>query len=73
MSDDKTVDGRIGKSDIKAKLEQIRDEVDKGAEEARPVAIGAAAVAVVVVIALAYVAGRRRGRKGRTVVEVRRV
>lgn len=64
---------RVGRTDIEAKLRQIRQEVDRSTEAAKPMALAAAGAAVVVVLGLAYLAGRRRGRKGRTVVEVRRV
>lgn len=64
---------RVGRSDIEAKLRQIRQEVDRSTEAAKPAAFAVAGAAVVVVLGLAYLAGRRRGRKGRTVVEVRRV
>jgi hypothetical protein len=47
--------------------------VDRTTEAAKPVAAMVVGAAAVVVIGLVYLAGRRRGRKGRTVVEVRRV
>ena len=63
----------IERSDIENKLRQIRQEVDNGAEAAKPIAIAVAGVAALALVTVAYLAGRRRGRKGRTVVEVRRV
>ena len=63
----------IERSDIEQKLRQIRGEVERGTEAARPIGLAAAGVATLALVALAYLAGRRRGRKGRTVVEVRRV
>ena len=68
-----TTTSKIGRSDIEAKLRQLRDQVDRTAESTLPVATVAGAVAAVVVLAGAYLLGRRRGRKNRTVVEVRRV
>jgi hypothetical protein len=65
--------GNITKEDLRAKLEQIRNEADRAGEAAKPTAMVVAAAAVVAVAALAYLMGRRRGRKNRTVVEVRRV
>ena len=64
---------RVGRPDIEAKLRQIRQEVDRTTEAAKPVALMVAGAAVFAVVGLAYLMGRRRGRKGRTVVEVRRV
>lgn len=64
---------RIGRSDIEAKLRQLREQVDRTAESTLPIATAVGAVAAVVVVAGAYLLGRRRGRKNRTVVEVRRV
>ena len=64
---------RIGRSDIESKLRQLRDQVDRTAESTLPVATLVGALGAVVVVAGAYLLGRRRGRKGRTVVEVRRV
>lgn len=63
----------ITPADIRAKLEQIRGEVDRTAQAARPVGLAVAGVAAVAVVAVAYLIGRRRGRRNRTVVEVRRV
>ncbi|HZU72563.1 MAG TPA: hypothetical protein VE990_07300 [Acidimicrobiales bacterium] len=64
---------RIQPSDIEAKLRRITDEVHRTTESAKPVGMAVAGVAVVGVLALAYLMGRRRGKRQRTVVEVRRV
>ena len=64
---------RIGRSDIESKLRQLRDQVDRTAESTLPVAGLVGAVAAAAIVAGAYMLGRRRGRKSRTVVEVRRV
>jgi hypothetical protein len=66
-------DRPITRADLEAKLGQIRDATDTSAGGSRSVglAMGVAAVAVVVVVA--YFLGNRRGRKRRTIVEVRRV
>jgi hypothetical protein len=66
-------DGRVGPADIEAKLRQIRQELDRTTQAAKPAVLAVAGAAAVAVITLAYVLGRRRGRAGRTVVEVRRV
>lgn len=63
----------IERSDIENKLRQIRQEIDRGTEAAKPIGLAVAGVAALALVTMAYLAGRRRGRKGRTVVEVRRV
>jgi len=65
--------GRIRREDIESKLREIRHQVDDTTESAKPAGLAVVAGVAVAVVALAYVLGRRRGRKGRTVVEVRRV
>ena len=66
-------DTPIGRSDIQAKLREIKGEVDTTTTSAKPYALGAVVAVGVAVVALAYVLGRRKGRKRTTVVEVRRV
>lgn len=64
---------RIERSDLEAKLTEIQGAIDETAESARnaTVAIG---VAVVVIIVLAFLLGRRRGRKsGSALVKVYRL
>ena len=63
----------IGRSDIESKLREIRGEVDTAATSARNVALIAGAVGVVAVVGLAFLIGRRRGKKQTTYVEIRRV
>jgi len=63
----------ITPADIEAKAKQITDLVDETRESAQDTAV-LAGVAVVVVVALAFLLGRRRGAdKGKTVVEVYKV
>lgn len=64
---------QITKEDIEAKLREIRGEVDKAVEVAKP-AISAVAVAVgVAVISIAFLVGMRMGRKKNTIVEIKRI
>ena len=65
--------GTITRDDLQSKLEQIRSEVDRGAQAAKPVGLAVAGVAAAALLVGVYLLGRRRGRKNRTVVEVRRV
>ena len=64
---------RISKDDIEAKLREIRGEVDSTAEAAKPALLAVAAVAVVAVVGVAYLLGRRKGKKRSTLVEITRV
>ena len=73
MSVSPTSNGRISRADIEAKLRQMRGEVDKTAEAAKvPIMAIAGGVAAAVVV-LAFLLGKRRGRRKSTVVEIRRV
>jgi cobalamin biosynthesis Mg chelatase CobN len=68
-----THNGEISRSDIESKLRQIRGEVDEVGNSARSIGVIVGAVAVVAVVGTIYLFGRRRGRKEKTVVEIRRV
>lgn len=73
MAEQATRNGRITRADIEAKLRQMRGEVDKTAEAAKvPIMAVAGGVAAAVVV-LAFLLGKRRGRRKSTVVEIRRV
>jgi hypothetical protein len=63
----------IDRKDIEAKLRELQGEVEVIGEEARSYGIMVGVAAVVAVVAVAFVLGRRRGRRNRTIVEVRRI
>ncbi len=63
----------ITRADIEAKLAEIGGEVDDTVSNSKQMVITAGAVAVAVVIAAVFLLGRRRGKKLRTIVEIRRV
>ena len=63
----------VTRADIETKLRQIRGEVDSTAKAAVPIGLAVGAAAVAVVVGVAYLMGRRKGRKRATVVEIRRV
>lgn len=66
-------DDRITRADIEGKLREMRGDVEETAEAAKtPIMAIAGGVAVAVVI-LAFLLGKRRGRRKSTVVEIRRV
>lgn len=64
---------RIEISDIRHKLEEIRGDTEETAAGAKPYAMMAAVGGAVVVVALAFMLGRRRGRRKSTWVEIRRL
>ena len=65
--------GEVTRADIEAKLRSIRGEVQDAGDSARSIGLVVGAVAVVAVVGAVYLFGRRRGRKEKTVVEIRRV
>lgn len=67
------IEGTVTRSDIEAKLAEIKGEVDDTAQAAKPVGLAVGVAVAVGVVALVYVLGRRKGKKKTTVVEIRRV
>lgn len=65
--------GPIDRDDLEAKLRELKGEVQDTTESATSVLLTVGAVVAVGVIAIAFLAGRRRGKKRTTVVEVRRI
>jgi hypothetical protein len=63
----------VTRHDIEAKLREIKGEVDETTDQAKPVALAVGVAVAVAVVGLAFVWGKRRGRKRATIVEVRRV
>ncbi|MFQ5948788.1 MAG: hypothetical protein ACE5KX_08005 [Acidimicrobiia bacterium] len=63
---------KVEKSDLQAKLREIQEVVEETAASARNTGV-AVAVAVIVLLVMAYLVGRRRGRKGSARVEVYRL
>ena len=63
----------VSRQDIEAKVRELQGEVDIVTDAVRSYAASVGAVIVVVVVIAAFWVGRRRGRKTRTVVEIRRV
>ena len=64
---------RITRDQIEAKFRELQGEVEVLEDEARNYAGVAIAAVVVTVVVVAFLLGRRKGRKGRVVVQVRRV
>jgi hypothetical protein len=65
--------GRVEIGDIRAKLEEIRGEIDETTESAKPYAVYAAVGGVVLALILAFLLGRSRGKRKNTWVEIRRL
>jgi hypothetical protein len=63
----------VTRGDIEAKLRQIKGEVDTTTASAKPYLVMAGVAGTVVLLGVAYLLGRRKGKKRTTVVEVRRV
>ena len=64
---------RITRDDIETKLRQLKGDAEDAAGAQKTNGIVLAAVAGIVVIALAYFLGRRKGRKRSAFVEIRRL
>jgi hypothetical protein len=63
----------VTRGDLEAKLAEIRGVTDDTTEVAEDAAKTGLVVAAVGVVVIAFLLGRRRGRKKSTIVEVRRV
>ncbi|MEM9033934.1 MAG: hypothetical protein AAGA99_20430 [Actinomycetota bacterium] len=64
---------RISRDDLEAKLRNVTGEVEQTTEQIRNVAIAVGAAVVVILVLLAFLSGRSRGRTSSTVVEIRRI
>lgn len=63
----------ISRDTLEAKLRELQGGVDDTRESATSMLVTVGAVVAVGVIAIAFLAGRRRGKKRSTIVEVRRI
>ncbi|MHB1710339.1 MAG: hypothetical protein ACYCV7_02895 [Acidimicrobiales bacterium] len=63
--------GIITRADIEDRFRELTGEVSAGVEGARSQIIAVGSAVAVTLIAIAYLAGRRRGRTRSAVVEVR--
>ena len=64
---------RITREDIETKLRQLKGDTDEVVEANKTNGIVIAVIGGIVVIALAYLLGRRRGKKKSAFVEIRRL
>jgi hypothetical protein len=63
----------IERRDIEAKIRELHGGVEDTAQAASSKLVTVGAVVVVGVVAVAFLLGRRKGRKRTTIVEVRRI
>ncbi len=66
-------DGRITRADIESKFRELQGEAEVIGDEAKSYAILVGAAVVGGLLMVAFVLGKRRGKRNRTVVEIRRV
>ncbi len=64
---------RITRDDLEAKFREIKGDVDTTVARAKPMALVIAIAGVLGVVGLAYLLGRRKEGKRRTIVEIKRV
>lgn len=64
--------GKVEIGDIRSKLHEIKGGVDETTEAAKPYVFMAGIAGVVIVVAVAFLLGRSRGRRKDTWVEIRR-
>ena len=65
--------GRIEMGDIRGKLEELRGDIEDTTDSVRPYLTYAAVAGAIAVVAVAFLVGRRRGRRKSTWVEIRRL
>ena len=66
-------DRKITRDDIESKLRELRGEVDEVGSASKGYALAAGVVALTVLVAGAYLLGRRKSKRRSTIVEVHRV
>jgi MYXO-CTERM domain-containing protein len=68
-----TQEPTVTRADLEEKLAEIKAAADRGTESAADAGRGVLIGGVVLLLVLVFLFGRRRGRKRRTIVEVRRI
>jgi hypothetical protein len=72
-SDKSTSSTKVTRGDIEHKFRELQSELTTAAEGAKNKVLAIGAAAGVAVLLVAYVLGRRAGKKKSTVVEIRRL
>jgi hypothetical protein len=65
--------GKIEIGDIRAKLGEIRGDVEQVTDQAKPFLTYAAVGGGILIVILAFMLGRKRGKRKATWVEIRRL
>ncbi len=65
--------GTITPADLEAKFRELQEEGDEAADTAKSYVLAGVAAVGIVIFVIAFTAGRRRGKKKSTVVEIRRI
>ena len=73
MANAGTTGGRITREDLQAAYTKVLGEGEATVKGAAPQALAAGGAVALLVITLAFLAGRRRGRSRSAVVEIRRL
>ena len=68
----RTTQNRIERGDIEAKLRELTSDVNQQADKARSKVVTGGIVVLVITVILVFPLGRRAGKEGTTIVEVRR-
>ncbi len=68
-----TDDRRVTRGDIEAKVRQLQGEVEQAGEAAKGPATVIAGAAVVLLLGVVFLLGKRRGKRQTTTIEIRRV
>jgi hypothetical protein len=63
----------VTRADIEAKMREIQGGTEAGADAAKGAGVAAGVGLLLLAVVVAYLLGRRKGRKRRTFVEIRRV
>ncbi len=64
---------RVTRDDLESKFRQLKGDVTQTARSAQKTIVTVGVAAAVGVVVVAFLLGRRRGKRQRTVVEIRRV
>lgn len=68
-----TAPQKIDRTQIEAKFQELKAEVDSTTDDAKSYAITAGAVAALVLMLTFFLIGRSRGKRSRAVVEIVRI
>jgi hypothetical protein len=63
---------RITKQDLESKFQSLQDDLQGRASDKKQSLVAVASIASAAIVLIAYLLGRRGGRKRRSVVEIRR-